>query len=488
MGELLERHVWDGAFYTLGWNRGNSTTAVHEPATGQELGHVRMASREDVRAAAEAAGAAQLRWREWSYGARAAVLRAAAATMDDHREELVRWLVRESGSARAKAEFEFALARDELLGAAAMPFEPDGVTLPSSVPGQASTARRVPLGVVGVIAPWNFPLILSMRSVAPALALGNAVILKPATDTPVCSGFTIARILEEAGLPEGVLHVLPGKGSEAGAALAEEDGIAMVSFTGSTTVGSRIGEAGGRTLKRVALELGGNNPHVVLPDADPEAAAAGGAFGQFFHQGQTCMAIGRHLVAEDIAETYVDELVRKADELRVGDPHRDPDVNFGPIINESQIDAMDDITREAVAAGARRRTGGRGDGLFYHPTVLTEVDPGMRAFSEEIFGPVAVVTTYRDEDEAVELANRTEHGLTSGVHSRDPQHAIAVGRRLDVNMVHVGDQPVNDEVVAPFGGRRASGNGTSFGTTSNREEFTQWHWTTVQETPPTYPV
>lgn len=488
MVDLLERRVWDSAFYSLGWSRGDSATAVHEPATGEELGQVRMASREDVRAAAEAAGAAQPEWGKQRYDVRGAVLRGAAAAMDSHREEILRWLIRESGSTRAKADFEFALARSELLGAAAMLFEPDGVTLPSSVPGQTSVARRVPLGVVGVIAPWNYPLILSMRSVAPALALGNAVILKPATDTPVCSGFTIARIFEEAGLPEGVLHVLPGKGSEAGSALAEDGRIDMVSFTGSTSVGSTIGEAAGRTLKRVALELGGNNPHIVLPDADAKAAAAGGAFGQFFHQGQTCMAIGRHLVAESLADAYVEELVRKAEGLRVGDPYQDPKADFGPIINQSQIDSMDEIVQDAVAAGAGLRTGGRGEGLFYRPTVLTDVNPAMRAFSEEIFGPVAVVTTYRDEQEAVELANRTEHGLTSGVHSRDPQHALAVGQQLDVNMVHVNDQSVNDEVVAPFGGRRASGNGTSFGTTSNWEEFTQWHWTTVQETPLTYPI
>src|SRR5262249_17233172 len=259
-----------------------------------------------------------------------------------------------------------------------------------SEPGRESIARRVPLGVVGVIAPWNFPQILSVRAVAPALALGNAVILKPDLQTAVSGGVLIARLFEAAGLPDGVLHVLPG-GAEPGAALAEDPNVAMISFTGSTAVGREVGATAGRTLKRVSLELGGNNALIVLDDADIEVASSAGAWSAFLHQGQVCMTAGRHIVHEAVADKYLDQLAKRAGNLPVGNPYTE-EVALGPLINARQVANVDRIVNDTVSAGAEIRAGGSHEGLFYSPTVLAGVTPAMAAFREEIFGPVAPVT------------------------------------------------------------------------------------------------
>src|SRR5262249_2165598 len=237
-----------------------------------------------------------------------------------------------------------------------------------SEPGRESIARRVPLGVVGVIAPWNFPQILSVRAVAPALALGNAVILKPDLQTAVSGGVLIARLFEAAGLPDGVLHVLPG-GAEPGAALAEDPNVAMISFTGSTAVGREVGAAAGRTLKRVSLELGGNNALIVLDDADIEVASSAGAWSAFLHQGQICMTAGRHIVSAAVADEYLDRLAKRAAALPVGDPFTEQ-VALGPLISQRQLANVDRIVTETVAAGAQIRAGGTHDPPDYQPTGL----------------------------------------------------------------------------------------------------------------------
>ncbi|TDC47529.1 aldehyde dehydrogenase family protein, partial [Micromonospora sp. KC207] len=351
--------------------------------------------------------------------------------------------------------------------------------------GARSIARRIPLGVVGVITPWNFPLILAMRAVAPALALGNTVVLKPDVDTPVSGGLLIARLLELAGLPDGVLHVLPGDADE-GTALVDDPDVAMIAFTGSTAVGRSIGERTGRALKRAALELGGNNALIVLDDADLDAAASAGAFGAFFHQGQICMAAGRHIVVESVADEYLDRLARRADKLRVGDP-AGGDVDLGPLVNQGQLDRVRRIVGESIRAGATVRAGGTHDGLFYRPTVLAGVTASMPAFTEEIFGPVAPVVVVRDDAEAVAVANDTAYGLVAAVHSGSPARGAALADRLRTGIVHVNDQTVYDDAYVPFGGRGASGNGARYGATHSWDEFTQWQWLTVRDSPPPYP-
>ncbi|MGW3996857.1 aldehyde dehydrogenase family protein [Amycolatopsis sp. NPDC004772] len=479
MGLLDERDRWSGRVFTGEWTSTGATTASTEPATGDELGQVGTATADDVARSAATAAESARDWAHAGYRERAAVLRRAAALFEQHRDEIAGWLTREAGKTATAVELELNLTLDELHEAASLASAPWGTLLPTTQPGRTSMARRVPFGVVAVIAPWNFPLILAMRSVAPALATGNAVVLKPASDTAICCGVVIARLFEEAGLPAGVLHMLPGKGSELGNAVAEDPHIDMISFTGSTPVGRELAKAAAAGFKKFVSELGGNNAFVVLDDADVPAAAAAGAFGSFVHQGQVCMAVGRHLVAEKIAGAYVEELTRIADGLRVGDPRED--VDLGPVINSSQADHIESVVARSVDAGAKVTSGGRHDGLFFRPTVLAGVAPEMPAFTEEIFGPVAVVTTFTDDDEAVRLANATPYGLVAGVHSGSAVRARAVGDRLHAGMVHVNDQTVNDETIAPFGGIGESGGSSRFGSFVNLDEFTRWQWVTVRD-------
>jgi benzaldehyde dehydrogenase (NAD) len=391
---------------------------------------------------------------------------------------LERWLVREGGAVPGKAAFEVELVLGELWEAAALPTQPWGHLLPTSEAGRQSIAKRVPLGVVGVISPWNFPLILSTRAVAPALALGNAVILKPDAQTAVSGGILLARLFEVAGLAPGLLHVLPGD-AEPGAALAESPDVAMISFTGSTAVGRLVGEAAGRTLKRVSLELGGNNALIVLDDADIDVASSAGAWSAFLHQGQVCMTAGRHIVLEAVAGEYLDRLAKRAENLPVGNPHTEQ-VALGPLINERQLANVDRIVTETVASGATVRAGGTHDQLYYRPTVLADVTPGMPAFREEIFGPVAPVVVVKDVDEAVRIANATEYGLVAAIQTGSMERGLEIAERLNTGIVHVNDQTLNNDAYAPFGGTGSSGNGSRFGSQSSWDEFTQWQWVTAR--------
>jgi benzaldehyde dehydrogenase (NAD) len=324
-----------------------------------------------------------------------------------------------------------------------------------------------------------------MRVVAPALALGNAVILKPDVHTPVSGGALIAELMADAGLPEGVLHVLPG-GAETGEALVADPHVGMISFTGSTAVGRRVGAVAGEHLKRVSLELGGNNALVVLEDADVEIAASAGAWGSFLHQGQICLTTGRHLVHESILDAYIEALTRRAQALQVGDP-TDPGVALGPIINQRQLEHVAAIVDDTIAAGATATTGATHDGLFYRPTVLRGVTPGMRAFAEEIFGPVAPVIGFASEAEALELANGTEFGLTGAIHTADVGRGLELARAMRTGMVHVNDTTVNDAPHVPFGGMGSSGNGGRHGSLVNLEELTQWQWRTARNRATEFP-
>src|SRR5580692_2543406 len=348
MAELLDDLDWQGKVFSDGWTapRGGELEST-EPATGEVLARVGLANAADIAAAAASARAAQPEWAALPGPQRAALLRRAAGVLEANRAEFERWLVREGGAIPGKAAFEVELVLGELWEAAALPTQPWGYLLPVSEPGRQSIAKRVPLGVVGVISPWNFPLILSTRAVAPALALGNAVILKPDVQTAVSGGVLVARLFELAGLPEGLLHVLPGD-SEPGAALAENSDIAMISFTGSTAVGRLVGEAAGRTLKRVSLELGGNNALIILDDADLEVASSSGAWSAFLHQGQICMTAGRHIVMAGVADEYLDRLAKRAERLPVGDPFTEQ-VALGPLINEKQLANVDRIVTQTIA-------------------------------------------------------------------------------------------------------------------------------------------
>jgi benzaldehyde dehydrogenase (NAD) len=483
---LLDQETWHAKIFNGGWVKAEGGDAtVLEPATGAELGRVGIANADDVAAASRAAHDAQRAWAALPYTERAAVLRRAGQLWEQHTDEIADWLVRESGSIAPKAAFEVATAAQECYEAAAQASQPYGEVIRTARP-RLSLTRRLPAGVVGVIAPFNFPLILSIRSVAPALALGNAVVLKPDPRTAVGGGVALARIFEEAGLPAGVLHVLAG-GADAGEALVVDPHVRVISFTGSSTAGRRVGELAARHLKRAHLELGGNSALVVLAGADLERAASAGAFGSFNHQGQICMTTGRHLVHESLVEQYVDLLAAKADHLPVGDP-AGGQVALGPIIDERQRDKIHGFVTSSVEAGARLAAGGTYEGLFYRPTVLAEVTPSSPAFQQEIFGPVAPVSSFASLDDAAELALGTEYGLSLGILGGDLDAALELAERIPSGLVHINDQTVDDEATAPFGGVGASGNGGRVGGGSaNIEAFTETQWLTVQGSIAPYP-
>jgi benzaldehyde dehydrogenase (NAD) len=483
---LLDGADWTGKVFTGQWaTPQGGTLASSEPATGNILADVGLANPADVAASAGQARDAQPAWAATPGHERAALIRQVARVLEDNRGEVETWLVREGGAVPGKAAFEVGLVLGELWEAAALPTQPWGYLLPTAEAGRESIAQRLPLGVVGVISPWNFPLILSMRAVAPALALGNAVILKPDIHTAVSGGTLLARLFEEAGLPAGLLHVLPGDAA-AGSALALDPNVAMISFTGSTAVGRKVGEAAGRTLKRVSLELGGNNALIVLDDADLDIAASSGAWSAFLHQGQICMTAGRHIVHQAVADEYLAKLAERAAKLPVGNPHTDQ-VALGPLINERQLENVDRIVTSTVAAGAELRAGGTHDRLFYEPTVLGGVTQDMPAFREEIFGPVAPVIVVSDDSEAVAVANDTEYGLVAAIQTASRDRGRAIADQLDTGIVHVNDQTLNNDAYAPFGGTRASGNGARFGSQSSWDEFTQWRWITVRDQAHAFP-
>ena len=482
---LLDKSIWHGKAFTGGWNQvSGGAAAVVEPATGAELGQVGIAAPADIAAATAAAAAAQPAWAALPYTQRAAILRKAGEIWLANAAEIEDWSVREGGKIPPAAQFETHVATEEVFEAATLPGRPYGDLLPSEQP-HLSFAERVPVGVVGVIAPFNFPQILAIRSVAPALALGNAVVLKPDPRTAVCGGIVLARIFEEAGLPGGLLHVLPG-GADVGEALVTDPLVSVISFTGSTAAGRKVGALAGQHLKRVHLELGGNSALIVLDDADLDKAASAGAWGSFLHQGQICMTTGRHLVQDAVYDDYVAKLAEKAGHLPVGDP-ASGQVALGPIIDERQRDKVHALVTGSVDAGARLAAGGTYEGLFYQPTVLADVAPAMPAYASEVFGPVAPVIRFSSVDEVAKLAADSEYGLSLGILTKDVMRGLELARRIPTGIVHINDQTVDDSPNTPFGGIRASGTGARFGGSANLDAFTDTRWVTIRGDIAPYP-
>ncbi len=482
---LLDEATWSGKIYQDGWvPGGGGEISDLEPATGEELARVGSANADDVSRAARRASEAQPGWAATGYQERAAILRRAGSLFEEHGEEIQGWIVRETGAIPPKGQLETWFAASTCYESAGLPSQPYGELLQTRDP-LLSMSRRKPVGVVGVISPFNFPLILSIRAVAPALALGNAVILKPDPRTPVVGGVALARIFEEAGLPEGLFSVLPG-GADTGEALVADPNVTMISFTGSSRAGTEVGQLAAKHLKRCHLELGGNNSMIVLADVDVERAVSVGAFGSFMHQGQICMTTGRHLVAREIADEYAEVLAGHAEHTPVGNPATEQ-VALGPIIDESQRDRVHAIVTDSVAAGARLAAGGTFEGLFYRPTVLAEVPTDAPAFTEEIFGPVAPVVAFDSIDEAVKLAGSSDHGLSLGILTRDVMKGLEIADRIPTGVVHINDQTVSDEVVNPFGGVKATGSSWIGGPHANVETFTTTQWVTMRGELPEYP-
>lgn len=478
--------VWQQHIFLGSWQDGKGEQIdVIEPATGEMISRLKAATAEDVDRAAIIARDAQQRWIKMPFDQKAEILRKAAALLKERAEDINAWNTRECGSTGPKAEWELQATYEQAQMAAALPMQPTGEIFPSSMPGKRNYWKRVPIGTVGVIAPWNFPILLAMRSVFPALAMGNCVILKPDPKSSVCGGALMAQVLEDAGLPGGVFHVLPG-GPEVGQALVEHPLVRMISFTGSTGVGKKIGETCGRMLKKAALELGGNNAQVVLEDADLDVASSCGAWGSFLHQGQICMQTGRHLVHSSVADDYVARLAARARNLACGNPAQEQ-VHLGPLINETQAKRVEEIVDRSVEMGARIIVGGKRNGNYFEPTVLADVTPDMPAFSEEVFGPVAPVVTFSSDSEARDLVNGSPYGLAAAIHSGSTERALKIAHQIRVGMVHINDQTVNNEFQVPFGGMGSSGNSGRFGGPANIDEFTTSQWVSVMEKGIQYP-
>ncbi len=480
--------VFDQQFIAGQWRDGrdSSVLQVTDPFDGSQLAQIVQADRDDLDEAYRQAAEAQVKWAATGPAERAAVMHRVVQLFDEHREAIIDWIIRESGSTRIKAQIEWGAARGITLESASFPARVHGRLLPSNVPGKENRVYREALGVVGVISPWNFPLHLSQRSVAPALALGNAVVIKPASDTPVTGGLLLASLYEAAGLPAGLLSVVVGAGAKIGDAFVEHEVPKFISFTGSTPVGLNIGRlaSGGKHLKHVALELGGNSPFVVLADADLEQAASAAVMGKFLHQGQICMAINRIIVEDEIYDAFVQRYAEKVRALKVGDPH-DADTVVGPIINAKQLQGLLQKVSRAKEEGARAVVEGEVQGQLLPPHVFADVTQDMEIAREEIFGPLVGIQRARDEAHALELANDSEFGLSSAVFSGDVERAVRFARQVKAGMTHVNDIPVNDEAHAPFGGEKNSGLGRFNGDWAI-EEFTTDHWISVQTTPRHY--
>ena len=470
------------------WQSGqdDSINKDNNPYNGETLVEIKQATKAQLDTAYEAAQDAQKEWAQTLPAERAALLYKVVDILDNRQDEIVDWLIKESGSTRIKAMVEFNVARAITLEAATFPNRVHGEIRPSNTPGKENFVYREPIGVVAVISPWNFPFHLTQRSIAPAIALGNAVVLKPASDTPVTGGLLLAKIFEEAGLPKGLLNVVVGAGNAIGDAIVTHDTPSLVSFTGSTPVGKHIGELAhsGDYIKPLALELGGNNPFVVLKDADIDNAVKAAVFGKFLHQGQICIAINRIIVEDDIYDEFVERFHTHVKTLKIGDPSKE-ETAIGPIINEKQLKSLQDKIAKAQEQGAKMILSGDIKGQVVPPHIFTEVTADMDLFRNEIFGPLVGIVRAKDETEALKLANDTEYGLSSSVFTKDMEKGLRFARGIRAGMTHINDITVNDESIAPFGGERNSGIGR-FNGEWVLEEMTRTHWVSYQHKPRDY--
>jgi len=450
---------------------------VLNPANQKPFAKIFMAQEQHMRAAIDAAHAAKTAWANSPAALREKILHRAADELEAATSEMVDLLIGEGGSTFGKAHFEVPFAANMLRSIAGEARRVQGDVFPSDVSGLLSLAIRRPLGVVAGISPFNFPVVLSLKKVAFALATGNTFILKPSEETSLV-GLKLAEIFEQAGLPPGVLNVVPGDGPTLARVLFDDPRVKLISFTGSTAIGRHIAVECAKKGKRVVLEMGGKSPLIVLKDADVDYAVDTACFGIFIHQGQICMAGSRIIVEAPIYETFLQRFAAKARTLQVGDP-RDPHTVIGPLIRLSQCQMIDRKIKEAVAAGARVLTGGTYEGNFYQPTVIADVTPNMAAFRDELFGPVAAVSRADDAAHALALANNSSYGLSSAVLTNDLQLAMRFALELEAGMVHLNGPTVHDEPTVPFGGVKDSGSGREGGRWSV-EEMTEVKWITIQ--------
>lgn len=461
------------------WQDGSSGTTLvdRNPYNGAVIAEFPVATPEDVDAAYRAAARAKEEWDRVNPYAKRTVFENAVKYVESNLGDLTEIIIDELGGTRLKAGFEIGLVIDMLKEAATFPLRMEGRILPSAVDERENFLYRLPVGVVGVISPFNFPFFLSMKSVAPALGAGNGVVLKPHEETPIMGGTIIGKIFEEAGLPAGLLNVVVTEISAIGDAFVEHPIPRVISFTGSTAVGRHVAEVGARHFKKVLLECGGNSAFIVLDDADLEYAVDAAVFSRFTHQGQICMSANRVLVHQDVLEEFTRLYLEKVRSLPVGDP-RDESTVMGPLITAKGADGLNAAVDQAIADGATALLRGSVEGGLFEPVVLADVTPEMEVAQRELFGPVVALIPFADDDEAVAIANDTQFGLSGAVHTRDIDRGIELAKRVQTGMIHVNDCTIHDEPNVAFGGEKQSGLGRLNGVWS-LDAFTTMKWVSV---------
>ena len=462
------------------WRPGTGSWDIIDfnPYDGEKLASITIATVDEVDEAYKAAARAQKAWAATNPYARRVVFEKALRIIEDREQEIAEVIVAELGGTFLKAGFELHLVKEFLREAIHLALRPQGKIIPSPVDGKENRVYTVPVGVVGVISPFNFPLLLSLKSVAPALALGNGVVLKPHQNTPIVGGSLVAKIFEDAGLPGGLLNVVITDIAEIGDAFIEHPIPKVISFTGSDKVGRHVATVCASQFKRAVLELGGNSAIVVLDDADIDYAVDAAVFSRYVHQGQVCMAANRVLVDRSIADEFTEKFVTKVKSLKVGDP-RDPQTVIGPVINSQQADALSGVVEQAIAEGATALVHGTTTDNLVAPSVLTDVPADSDLLRQEVFGPVAFLITFDGEEEAVSIVNDTPYGLSGAVHTGDIERGVNFAKQIDTGMFHVNDGTVHDEPIVPFGGEKSSGVGRLNGE-SMLDAFTSLKWISVQ--------
>ncbi|BBC94517.1 MULTISPECIES: aldehyde dehydrogenase family protein [Actinomycetes] len=462
------------------WRPGSGSWDVIDfnPYDDEKLASITVATVDEVDQAYRAAERAQKAWADTNPYARRSVFERVLRLVEDREQEIADLIIAELGGTRVKAGFELHLAKEFLRESVHLALRPEGRILPSPGEGKENRVYRVPVGVVGVISPFNFPFLLSLKSVAPALALGNGVVLKPHQNTPIAGGTLIARLFEEAGLPAGLLNVVVTDIAEIGDAFIEHPVPKVISFTGSDQVGRHVATVCAANFKRSVLELGGNSALVVLDDADLDYAVDAAVFSRFVHQGQVCMAANRVLVDRSVADEFTEKFVAKVRTLKVGDPS-DPETVIGPVINSAQANAVSGVVEQALAEGATALVHGGTTNNLVEPSVLTGVPADSPLLQQEVFGPVVFLVPFDGEEEAVRIVNDTPYGLSGAVHTGNIERGVSFAKRVDTGMFHVNDGTVHDEPIVPFGGEKHSGVGRLNGETT-LEAFTTVKWISVQ--------
>lgn len=469
------------------WKDGGSKASMSNinPYNGEELATMKLATVQDVDQAYQASFTAQKIWEKVNPYKKREIMESAVTYIEKHEEEITEMIIEELGATRLKAAFEIGLVKNMIKEAATFPLRMEGKILPSIEDNKENRLYRIPAGVVGVISPFNFPFFLSVKSVAPALGAGNGVVLKPHEETPVTGGTLIAKIFEEAGIPAGLLNVVVADINEIGDALIEHPIPRIISFTGSTKVGSHIGQVAIKNFKKPVLELGGNSAFIVMEDADIDYAVNAATFSRFTHQGQICMSANRILVQKSIYELFNEKYKEKVSSLVVGDP-RLPETIIGPVVNDLQAENLDIIINDSIKQGASIILKGDIKGNMVEPTILGDVTSNMTIAQEELFGPVVCVMPFETEEEAIAIANDTRFGLSGAIHTSNVETGVEMAKKIHTGMIHVNDVTINDEPIVAFGGENQSGIGRLNGQWS-LDEFTTMKWISVNYGQRTFP-